>query len=66
MTSNAEVAMTGAPDRLPAELFVLPIGQSEYLIYAPLRRAALIANAPLVRFLRELQAGEMESTGPPK
>ncbi|MGA3096218.1 MAG: radical SAM protein [Bryobacteraceae bacterium] len=58
MTATAEVAKTGARDRLPAELFVLPLSESEYLIYAPLRRAALIGNAPLVRFLRELQTGE--------
>jgi uncharacterized protein len=43
---------------LPAELFVLPAGESDYLVYAPLRRAALIANAALVRFLRALQTGE--------
>jgi uncharacterized protein len=46
------------PSRLPAELFVLPLGESDYLVYAPLRRAALIANHALVRFLRELHTGE--------
>jgi uncharacterized protein len=45
------------PWQLPAELFVLPLGESEYLVYAPLRRAALLANAALVRFLRGVQAG---------
>lgn len=44
--------------RLPAELFVLPLSESEYLVYAPLRRAALIGNAALVHFLRAVQAGE--------
>ena len=56
-----EAAVRGSapqPLRLPAELFVLPLSESDYLVYAPLRRAALIANAALVRFLRELQAGE--------
>ena len=43
--------------RLPTELFVLPVSESAYLIYAPLRRAALLANAALVEFLRELQNG---------
>ena len=39
------------------ELFVIPLGGSEYLIYAPLRRAALAGNAALVRFLRNLEDG---------
>jgi uncharacterized protein len=37
---------------LDTELFVLPLNESEYLVYAPLRGAALIANAELVRFLQ--------------
>jgi len=40
------------------ELFVLPLNESEYLVYAPLRGAALIANAALVRFLQMPDAGE--------
>jgi len=52
-----------APLRLPAELFVLSLTASEYLVYAPLRRAALIANAALVRFLRAVQAGEESFEG---
>ena len=35
------------------ELFVLPVGEAEYLVYAPLRRAALIGNAALVRSMRD-------------
>jgi uncharacterized protein len=72
MTATAEAVKIGSQDaaserlRLPAELFVLPLGPSEYLIYAPLRRAALIANAPLVRFLRELQAGEKDLDAAPE
>jgi len=36
--------------RLPPadELFVIPLDGSQYLIYAPLRRAALVVNAALV------------------
>ena len=40
------------------ELFVLPLNESEYLVYAPLRRAALIANAALVRYLQNSDAGD--------
>jgi uncharacterized protein len=39
------------------ELFVIPLGGSEVLIYAPLRRAALAGNAALARFLRDLKEG---------
>jgi len=64
MTPSAEAVKPAVrssppgPSRLPAELFVLPLGESGYLIYAPLRRAALIGNAALVRLLRGLQAGQ--------
>jgi uncharacterized protein len=34
------------------DLFVIPLSASEYLVYAPLRRAALAGNAELVRFVR--------------
>jgi uncharacterized protein len=46
-------------DRAPAatELFVIPLDGSEYLIYAPLRRAALVGNAALVSFLRHSNEG---------
>ena len=39
------------------ELFAIPLGGSEVLIYAPLRRAALVGNAALVRLLRDLKEG---------
>ena len=46
------------PPAPPAtELFVIPLGGSDYLIYAPLRRAALVGNAALVGFLRNWHEG---------
>jgi uncharacterized protein len=72
MTRSAEAVKAAAcssppaPSRLPAELFVLPLGESEYLVYAPLRRAALVANAALVRFLRGLQAGRENCDAAPE
>ena len=55
------------------ELFVLPLGDSEYLVYAPLRRAALIADDAMVRLLREEPAAKGDEkapgaspTGPPR
>ena len=44
--------------RPATELFVLPLNESEYLVYAPLRGAALIGNAALVRFLQKQDADE--------
>ncbi len=61
MTPPASAAVPPAP---PAELFVLPLSESEYLVYAPLRRAALIANAALLRTLRELQVGREAPEAP--
>ncbi len=69
MALAVEAERTGLPARepadadrrrysLPVEVFTLPIGESAYLVYAPLRRAALVANAALVRSLREFEAGD--------
>lgn len=71
MTPAAEAAKArpgGGPGplSLPAELFVLPLSESEYLVYAPLRRAALIANAALVRFLCGLKEGQENLDGAPE
>nr|VFK16059.1 MAG: radical SAM additional 4Fe4S-binding SPASM domain-containing protein [Candidatus Kentron sp. LFY] len=44
--------------RLSAELFNIPIDVNRYLIYAPLRKAAFIANGPLVNLLADLQEGK--------
>ena len=46
------------PQAPAGELFVIPLGGSQHLIYAPLRRAALVGNAALVRFLRNQNGGE--------
>ena len=51
------------PPQIPAELFVLPLSQSAYLVYAPLRRAALIADLAMVQLLRGLQTGEVNGSG---
>ena len=55
------------------ELYVLPLGDAGYLVYAPLRRAALIADAAMVRLLREEPAATGDGktpgaspTGPPR
>jgi len=54
-----------AVPRVSAEIFVLPLEEGRYLVYAPLRRAAFIANAKVVRFLAELEAGALDEAADP-
>jgi len=74
MTPAAGEREIGTPERregllrLPAELFALPLDDAQFLVYAPLRRAALIANAALVRWIRECRGasnGDQTSSSVP-
>jgi uncharacterized protein len=47
---------------ISAELFTIPVADNRYIVYAPLRRAAFVANAEVVNFLADLQAGRCEET----
>ena len=49
---------------LSAEIFVVPL-EERYVVYAPLRRAAFIANARTVNFLADLQAGFFDERADP-
>jgi uncharacterized protein len=49
--------------RLSAELFVIPVADA-YLIYAPLRQSAFLANAALVNGLADLQEGCFDPAAP--
>src|SRR5262245_3122297 len=40
-----------------AELFTIPLEGNRYIVYAPLRRAAFVANAGVVNLLADLKAG---------
>ena len=42
---------------LSAEIFTIPLDDQRYLIYAPLRRVAFVANARMVNGLADLKAG---------
>jgi len=42
---------------LTAELFTIPLDDGKYIIYAPLRRAAFVANSRVVNLLADLKAG---------
>lgn len=42
---------------LSAEIFVIPLENETFLVYAPLRHSAFIGNARIVNFLAELKKG---------
>ena len=65
-SSNA-VAPAGGPapttSRRPvvtAELFVIPFEEDDFIVYAPLRRAAFVANARVVNIIAGLTDGHFE------
>jgi uncharacterized protein len=41
--------------KISAELFTVPIDESQSIVYAPLRRAAFVANSALINFIANLQ-----------
>lgn len=43
---------------LSAEIFVIPIDPSHYLVYAPLRRSAFVGTAGVVNLLADLREGK--------
>ncbi|MGH9755526.1 MAG: hypothetical protein ACREA2_22325 [Blastocatellia bacterium] len=45
-----------------AELFTIPLEDNRYIVYAPLRRAAFVANARVVNFLADLKAGAFDQS----
>lgn len=50
---------------LSAEVFVIPCEEGRYIVYAPLRRAAFIANERVVNFLADLQDGFWDQAADP-
>jgi uncharacterized protein len=61
--------MPEAAPVLSAEIFVIPLeetgGVGRYLVYAPLRRAAFLANRRLVNFLADLSANVYDPMADP-
>lgn len=47
---------TKAPT-ISAEIFVIPLEGARYIVYAPLRRTAFVANSGVVNFLADLKEG---------
>jgi uncharacterized protein len=50
---------------ISAELFTIPLEQNRHIVYAPLRRAAFVANASVVNFLADLKAGRLDQAADP-
>ncbi|MBD0370225.1 MAG: radical SAM protein [Pyrinomonadaceae bacterium] len=48
-----------------AEIFVIPLETDRYIVYAPLRRAAFVANSRVVNFLADLQEGVFDESADP-
>ncbi len=48
---------------ITTDVFVIPVGD-RHLVYAPLRRVAFIASAPVVNLLHRLRQGEIAAPSP--
>jgi len=63
---NVAAAVEPAVPALSAELFTIPLDEpGKYLVYAPLRKAAFVANARLVNFLADLKTGVFDAEADP-
>jgi uncharacterized protein len=51
--------------RLTAEIFTIPLEDNRHLVYAPLRRAAFVANSATVNFLADLKEGRHDAADDP-
>lgn len=66
MLCEPETKPAKAAPALSAELFTIPLEEpGRYLVYAPLRKAAFVANASLVNFLADLKAGIFDAEADP-
>ncbi len=54
---SQELLSQAATPVVTAEIFIIPLDGKEYIIYAPLRRAAFVANAKVVNFLVDMKEG---------
>lgn len=54
--ANCRPATPHVPE-LSSELFLIPLDGSHHLVYSPLRRAAFVANPPLVNLINDLKDG---------
>jgi hypothetical protein len=50
---------------ITAEVFIIPVEDGRYLVYAPLRRVAFVANSGVVNFLGGLREGFLDKDADP-
>src|SRR3990172_1359580 len=65
---SSHLGSPGNPEitpKLSTEVFIIPLEEERYIVYAPLRLAAFVANAATVNFLAEIQHGHWESGADP-
>lgn len=55
----------GLPPLLSAEVFSIPIQDSKYIVYAPVRRSAFVANARVVEVISQLRGGAFDAAADP-
>src|ERR1017187_9062924 len=55
----------GSVPVLSAEVFSIPLVDSKYLIYAPARRSAFVANAQVLNFISQLENGVFDALADP-
>jgi uncharacterized protein len=65
MRPRAQETPSPAAPVLSAEVFVIPLEEAKYLMYAPLRQAAFVANARVVLFLADLKEGRFNPADDP-
>jgi uncharacterized protein len=62
---EADELPVGPPPALSKEIFSIPVEDGHYIIYAPLRRSAFVANAKVVNFLADLGDGVYDRAADP-
>ena len=50
---------------LSAEVFSIPLREEKYIVYAPARRSAFVANARVVHFISQLEKGIFDAPADP-
>ena len=64
--SSAREELPGRPaPTLSAEVFSIPLEDGKYIVYAPARRSAFVANAQVVHFLSQLEKGLYDAAADP-
>ena len=48
---------------MTSETFIIPLPDARYLVYAPLRRTAFVANGSMVNSIAAIQAGRFDGSG---